>query len=48
MMVSRSPTALAAYAADPRWRPAPAEATPWTDDYTNVAGALLNHLRGGV
>ncbi|MEO6339401.1 MAG: fused MFS/spermidine synthase [Caulobacteraceae bacterium] len=48
MMISRSPKALAAYAADPRWRPAPAEVKPWTDDYTNVAGALLTHLRGGV
>ena len=38
--------ALARFAADPRWKPAdPFKARPWTDDYTNLAGALYRRLR---
>jgi SAM-dependent methyltransferase len=41
LIVARSPQALAAYAKDPRWLPSdPTNARPWTDDYTNLAGAL--------
>jgi spermidine synthase len=42
ILVSRSPEALARFTADPRWRPAQKGATrAWTDDYTNVMGALI-------
>lgn len=42
MILSRDPRALAAFAADPRWRPANDRGVrAWTDDYTNVAGALI-------
>jgi len=45
MLVAKTPQALAAFAHDPRWRPARDKTVrPWTDDYTNVAGALLDHL----
>jgi spermidine synthase len=48
MAVSRDSKALAALAADPRWRAAaPNGVRPWTDDYVNVAGALVRHLRDG-
>jgi SAM-dependent methyltransferase len=41
LIVARSPQALAGYAKDPRWLPSdPTKARPWTDDYTNLAGAL--------
>jgi spermidine synthase len=51
MLISRSPKALAEAARDPAWRPAQAgNARAWTDDYTNVMGALVAHtlasLRG--
>ena len=47
LVASRSSNGLAAYAADPRWRPADAKGVrPWTDDYTNVLGALLAKARG--
>jgi len=46
LAVARTPQALAALAADPRWRPADAgEPRPWTDDYTNLAGALWRRMR---
>jgi predicted O-methyltransferase YrrM len=42
MLVSRSPELLARFTADPRWRPAHSGAVrAWTDDYTNVIGALI-------
>ena len=44
MLISRSQAALAKAAANPGWRPAEAGDTrAWTDDYTNVMGALLAH-----
>jgi SAM-dependent methyltransferase len=47
LIVARSREALAAYAADGRWRDAdPFKARPWTDDYTNLAGALYANLKG--
>jgi SAM-dependent methyltransferase len=46
VIVARSPQALAAFAADPRWRPAdPGSIRPWTDDYTNLAGAMISRMR---
>jgi hypothetical protein len=50
MVLARSPQALAAFTGDPRWSaPGPGRVRAWTDDYTNVAGALIAHLanRGG-
>lgn len=41
VVIARSPEVLAGLAADRRWRPAdPTKARPWTDDYTNLVGAL--------
>ena len=46
VIVGRSGAALAAYEADERWsRPDPGAARPWTDDYTNLAGALVAQLK---
>jgi len=45
MLIARTPQALTAYAHDRRWRPAHDKTVrAWTDDYTNIAGALLDHL----
>jgi spermidine synthase len=45
MLIARTPQALAPFAHDRRWRPAnDKNVRAWTDDYTNVAGALLDHL----
>ena len=42
VLVSRSSAALAKFRSDPRWRAAIAGTTrAWTDDYTNILGALL-------
>ncbi|MDZ4371518.1 MAG: fused MFS/spermidine synthase [Phenylobacterium sp.] len=47
VIVARNPQALADFAADKRWRDAdPFKARPWTDDYTNLAGALYGNLKG--
>jgi SAM-dependent methyltransferase len=41
VIVARDPAALAPFAADSRWTAIdPTRARPWTDDYTNLAGAL--------
>jgi SAM-dependent methyltransferase len=41
VVIAKSPQALAGLAADRRWRPVDAtQARPWTDDYTNLIGAL--------
>lgn len=46
LIIGRSPEAMARYAADDRWLPAdPSLARPWTDDYTNIPGALWRKLR---
>ncbi|MDB5437663.1 MAG: spermidine synthase [Caulobacteraceae bacterium] len=46
VIAGRTPQALAPYAADPRWsRIDPAAARPWTDDYTNLFGALVARWR---
>lgn len=45
VLIAKTPQALAPFAADPRWRPARNKnVRPWTDTYTNVAGALLDQL----
>jgi predicted O-methyltransferase YrrM len=41
VIMARNPQALAAYASDPRWEPSQAVVRPWTDDYTNLVGALI-------
>ncbi len=47
VIVARAPAGLAPFAADPRWRPAdPRGVRPWTDDYTNLFGALIRRLQG--
>jgi SAM-dependent methyltransferase len=46
VIVARTPAALARFVGDPAWKPAdPFKARPWTDDYTNLAGALYRRLR---
>ena len=46
VIVARSHEALAAYVATRKWRTAdPFKARPWTDDYTNLAGALYGNLK---
>lgn len=42
LVAARQPQALAKFRADPRWRPIdPHRARAWTDDYSNVIGALV-------
>jgi SAM-dependent methyltransferase len=41
LIFARKPLDLTDFAADPRWKtPAPGKVRPWTDDYTNLVGAL--------
>ena len=43
MLISKSPAALEAFAHDPRWRPARDNGVrAWSDDYTNILGALID------
>ena len=45
VIIGRTPAALARFASDAKWRPAdPTLARPWTDDYTNLAGALWRRM----
>ena len=45
LIVARTPQALAAFRRDPRWKIAdPDQARPWTDDYSNVLGALVGRM----
>lgn len=47
VIVARSPEALAAFKATGKWADGnPFKARPWTDDYTNLAGALYANLKG--
>lgn len=51
VIVARDPKVLAAYAADPRWKPIdPTKTKPWTDDYTNLIGAMISRIsqKGGT
>ena len=46
VIVARSPAGLAAFAHDPRWEATdPTKVKPWTDDYTNLFGALWRSLK---
>ena len=46
LVIARNPQALAPFAADPRWRPIdPTRARAWTDDYTNLVGALIGRMK---
>ncbi|MBR7619929.1 fused MFS/spermidine synthase [Phenylobacterium sp. 20VBR1] len=46
LIVARNDKALAAFAADPRWKPTePVLVRPWTDDYTNLVGALYGRFK---
>jgi len=45
MAVARTPADLARLAADPRWTATdPGRSRAWSDDYTNILGALLAHM----
>ena len=45
LIVARTPQALAAFRRDPRWKIADRDqARPWTDDYSNVLGALVGRM----
>ena len=47
MVIAKSGEALEPFLRDPRWRPARDRgARAWSDDYTNVFGALLDRARG--
>jgi hypothetical protein len=47
VIVARTSAGLAPFIADRRWRPAdPRGARAWTDDYTNLFGALVRRLQG--
>jgi len=49
VILAKSREALAAFRADRRWKPIdPLLARPWTDDYTNVPGALWRRLEERV
>jgi hypothetical protein len=45
IIVARTPEALDPYRSDPRWvTPQPNRVRPWTDDYTNLFGAMWRRL----
>ena len=47
VLAARSPQALQPFAHDPRWTPVDARGVrPWTDDYSNVLGALFHRWQG--
>jgi hypothetical protein len=46
LLVARSSAAFERFKGDARWRDTqPNLVRPWTDDYTNLAGALLRRMR---
>ena len=46
VLIARDPAALAPFTADPRWRPAdPHGVRVWTDDYSNLMGAIWRRVR---
>ncbi len=47
MLVAKSGQALAPFRNDPRWTPAKPGAPYWTDDYTNLFGAMARKLTAG-
>jgi SAM-dependent methyltransferase len=47
MIVAKTPDGIAPYLNDGRWEtPAATTVRPWTDDYTNLPGALYARLKG--
>ncbi len=47
MLITKSAAAASTFAHDPRWRPARDKGVrAWSDDYTNVFGALVEHAMG--
>jgi SAM-dependent methyltransferase len=46
LLVARDPKSLERYRNLPEWRPPAPTSRPWTDDYTNVWGAMLAQWRG--
>ncbi len=45
LLVARNPAALEAYNGLTDWTPPQTHSRPWTDDYTNVWGAMIDHFR---
>ncbi len=46
VIAAKTDADLAAFRADPRWKPADTMGVrPWTDDYTNVLGALIGRMQ---
>jgi len=46
VIIGKSPEAISRFAHDRRWAPAdPSRARPWTDDYTNLVGALWRRMK---
>lgn len=44
LLVSKEPSSLYAYRSLGEWRPASPSPRPWTDDYTNVWGAMMDRI----
>ena len=46
LIIARNRDALEGFISDPRWKPSnPNAARPWTDDYTNLIGAMITRAR---
>jgi spermidine synthase len=45
LLLARDPRALEPFLGDPDWKEATQATRPWTDDYTNVWGAMVARLR---
>ena len=45
VIVARSPAGLAPFRGDKRWAPVRSEVRPWTDDYTNLFGAMIRRTQ---
>jgi len=46
LIIGRSAAALAPFEADDRWEKSdPTQTRPWTDDYTNLVGALIGRVK---
>ena len=44
LLMARDPKALDRYSGDPQWTAPKAQARAWTDDYTNVWGAMIRRM----
>jgi hypothetical protein len=46
VIIAKTPEALAAWTAGQDWKPVDTQGVrPWTDDYTNILGAMIAHMR---